>query len=61
MTRETLEERARAEIEEASRCALGEAEYERAMADGKQLAVDEALKLARGEADRVPVEAAGTR
>ena len=61
MTRETLEDRARAEVRDTSRVALGEAEFERELEAGKDLAVDEALKLVRGEAERAPVEAAGTR
>jgi non-specific serine/threonine protein kinase len=43
------------------RAALGEQEFGRELEAGKMLAVDEALKLVRGEADRVPVEATGTR
>jgi tetratricopeptide (TPR) repeat protein len=61
MTRETLEDRARTEVREAGRAALGEQEFGRELEAGKMLAVDEALKLVRGEADRVPVEATGTR
>ncbi|HSF02967.1 MAG TPA: tetratricopeptide repeat protein, partial [Solirubrobacterales bacterium] len=61
VTRETLEEMAREEVREKARAALGETDFERELADGKRLSVDEALRLARGEAEREPLEAAGTR
>ncbi len=61
MTREALEDRARQEVEEAGRTALGDQELERAMAAGKALAADEAVGLARDEADRTPLETAETR
>jgi tetratricopeptide (TPR) repeat protein len=61
MTRETLEDKARVEVREAGEATLGKAELEREIEAGKQLSVEEVLRLARGEADREPVEAAGTR
>ncbi|MGH7564244.1 MAG: tetratricopeptide repeat protein, partial [Gemmatimonadota bacterium] len=61
MTRETLEDMARQEVEEAGRAALGDQGFERALAAGKGLGADEALRLSRGEADRQPAEAAETR
>jgi tetratricopeptide (TPR) repeat protein len=60
MTREALEEMADAEVEGGGRTALEEAGFERELETGKKLTVDEALKLARGESDREPMEAAGT-
>jgi predicted ATPase/class 3 adenylate cyclase len=61
MTRETLEDKARVEVREAGEATLGKAELEREIEAGKQLSIEEVLRLARGEADREPVEAAGTR
>lgn len=61
MTREILEDMARQEVEEAGRAALGDDGFERAVAAGKPLAVDEALELAAGEADRADAETAKTR
>ncbi len=61
MTRETLEDRARAEVRDAGQAALGEEGFGRELEAGKRLAVDEALKLVRDEGGPVPMEAAGTR
>jgi hypothetical protein len=61
MTRETLEDRARTEVGDTGRAALGEEEFDRELEAGKKLVLDEALKLVRGEPDREPVEASGAR
>ncbi|HET9581796.1 MAG TPA: tetratricopeptide repeat protein [Gemmatimonadota bacterium] len=61
MTREAPEEKAEEEVEKAGRTALGEGGFDLELEAGKRLGVDDALKLARGDADREPVEATGTR